>query len=112
MKTQKTQNREMTGRDFEALPESEKQKIIQEIESKTPEQRLAESRPLNKRERADFERRRKAGRPKFGKHGVKVIALSVERDLLARADTYAKEHGLKRAEFFTRAIIKLLPKAG
>ena len=57
-------------------------------------------------------KKRQSGRPKFGKHGVKVIALSVERDLLARADAYAKEQGLKRAELFTQAILKLLPKAG
>jgi len=39
----------------------------------------------------------KPGRPKVGK-GVKVISLSVEKDLLKQADVYAKRHGMKRTE--------------
>jgi hypothetical protein len=104
---------EMTGRDFDALPEVEKQRIIAEIESKTPEQHVAESRPLNKRERAEWnamKRKGSAGRPKLGPRGVKVIALSVERDLLDRADSYAQAHGLKRAELFTQAVRGVLEK--
>ncbi|HZK82989.1 MAG TPA: hypothetical protein VFC46_18035 [Humisphaera sp.] len=99
--------RNMTGRDFDALSEAEKQRIIADIESKTPEQHVAESRPLNRRERAEWnamKRQGSAGRPKLGPRGVKVIALSVERDLLDRADAYAKAHRLKRAEFFSEAV--------
>jgi metal-responsive CopG/Arc/MetJ family transcriptional regulator len=36
---------------------------------------------------------------------VKVISLSVEKDLLDRADAYAKCHGMKRAEFFSSAVL-------
>ncbi|HZK79587.1 MAG TPA: hypothetical protein VFC46_00935 [Humisphaera sp.] len=108
----------MTASEFVALPDAEKERIYQELERETPEQRLARSTPLTTRDRErwkkfqDRVKKRKSGRPKFGRHGVKVIALSVERDLLARADAYAKAQGLKRAELFTQAILKLLPKAG
>ena len=108
----------MTASEFIALPDAEKEPIYQEIERETPQQRRACSMPLTALDRArwkkfqDRVKQRKSGRPKFGKHGVKVIALSVERDLLARADAYAKARGLNRAELFTEAILKLLPKAG
>ena len=114
MKTKSPSSRrcvhEMTGRDFEALLETDRQAIIAEIESKTPKQHLAESRPLNKRERAEWEKLKqgKVGRPKFGRNGVKVISLSLERDLLAQADAFAKQRGLKRAELVTRALRGLL----
>lgn len=55
---------------------------------------------------------KKGGRPKLGAHGVKVISLSVELDLLKRADAYAKKHGLKRAELVTQALNTLLPAGG
>jgi hypothetical protein len=106
------QTRELTGRDIDAMSDAQRQALVDEIASQTPQQRMAPSRPLNKRERADFERRRKVGRPRFGRAGVKVIALSVEKDLLQRADTYAKSQGLKRAELFTKALNSILPKAG
>ena len=107
-----------SAHDFEALSEAQKQEFIAEV-------RAAPSRPLTPAERKEWKQfmertqpaaassaKRKGGRPKFGKHGVKVIALSVERDLLKRADAYAKEQGLKRAELFTQAIQRILPKAG
>jgi hypothetical protein len=37
---------------FIALPDSEKERIYQEIEAETPEDTLARSRPLNAKERA------------------------------------------------------------
>jgi hypothetical protein len=48
----------------------------------------------------DRVKKRKSGRPKFARQGVKVVAVSVGRDLLARA------------ELFTEAILKLFPKVG
>jgi hypothetical protein len=51
------------------------------------------------------------GRPKFGKDGVKVISLSMEKQLLKRADAHAKKNGLKRAEFFSQAVRVALGKA-
>ena len=41
------------------------------------------------------------GRPKLGK-GTRVVSVTVEIDLLRRADAYARKAGLKRAELFTQ----------
>jgi hypothetical protein len=43
----------LTGRDFDALPHAQKERIFQELEAKSTEQLLAESRPLSRKERAE-----------------------------------------------------------
>jgi len=43
------------------------------------------------------------GRPKVGK-GAEVVAISIEKGLLDRADAYAREHGLGRSEVFVLGI--------
>ena len=104
----KQKSKELTGEAFDALPDAEKERIWQEIDRKSPEQLLAESRPLNKKERATWRRiKKKMGRPKIGK-GAKVISLSVERGLLKQADAYAKKAGISRAQLVAdglRAVI-------
>lgn len=94
----------MTGREFEALPDAEKERIFQEIESSDPNKLRAESKPLTAVDRARWNRfRKKAGRPKVGQ-GAKVISLSVELGLLKEADAYAKRNGFTRAELVARAL--------
>ncbi|MFI5381906.1 MAG: hypothetical protein ACHRHE_21630 [Tepidisphaerales bacterium] len=64
--------------------------------------------PLTAKDRALHARaNRKRGRPKIGA-GVKVISLTVEKNLLNRADTYTRTHGMTRAQFFARAIEAVL----
>ena len=46
--------------EFLSLPDSEKERIYQELEAETPQQRLANSQPLNARERAAWEAFRRA----------------------------------------------------
>ena len=107
-KASKSKTAEMSGRDFDALPAAEKERIFQEIERGTPEQRRAESRPLNAAERARWKRvKNKVGRPRVGK-GVKTIALSIERGLLERADAYAGKHGISRAQVIAQGLLGLL----
>jgi hypothetical protein len=90
--------------EFIALPDSEKERIYQEIESETPEETLARSRPLNARERRQWRRfKAKMGRPKIGK-GAKTISLTVEMDLLKKADAYAKRHGISRAKLVAQGL--------
>jgi hypothetical protein len=91
---------------FLRLPEAERQRIVAEYERGIP---FSELRPLTKAERARWERvkRKKLGRPKVGK-GVRVISLSVERGLLERADSYAQENGLTRAQLFARGLVAVL----
>lgn len=101
---------------FIALPDAEKERIWQEIDRQTPEELEARSKPLGKKDRerwAKFQKRQgSAGRPKLGPRGVKVIAVSVERNLLARADAHAKKHGLKRSELLTQLLEAELSKTG
>ncbi len=55
------------------------------------------SRPLSAVERRAWETaRRKPGRPRRGA-GVKVVSVSVERELLARSDALARDLGISRA---------------
>jgi hypothetical protein len=99
----------MTGRDFDALTPAEKQKIVDKLDAETPEQRRARSKPLGAADRAVMQRiAARMGRPKLGK-GTKIVSVSVEIDLLKRADAYAREAGLKRAELFTLGLKSVVP---
>jgi hypothetical protein len=103
---------DLTASQFEAMSDAEKERIYQEIDREDPAEQIARSTPLTARDRARWEKfKRKGGRPKLGKHGVKVIALSVERDLLKRTDVYAKQLGLKRSELVSKALNSILPRA-
>ncbi len=64
--------------------------------------------PLTPAQRAKWERlQRKPGRPKVGS-GVKVISLSVEQGLLARADRLAKKLKISRAQLVRRGLEAVL----
>ncbi|HXE54283.1 MAG TPA: hypothetical protein VN541_14765 [Tepidisphaeraceae bacterium] len=103
--------KKLTGEIFDSLPSSEKERIYREFERLTPEQIDRQFRSLAPKERAGHMRPRKPGRPKLGK-GVKVISLSVEKDLLKQADAYAKQHGLKRTQLFSLGLRLALSDKG
>jgi hypothetical protein len=67
----------------------------------------AESKPLSATQKVTHRQARKVGRPKVGK-GSRIVSLSVEKELLARADAYAKRKGLGRSELFILGIKGLL----
>ncbi len=52
---------------------------------------------------------KKGSHAKIRKTVAKEISISVEPDLLKRADAFAKAHGLNRAELFHQALNQLLP---
>jgi hypothetical protein len=91
-----------TVREFQALSTGEKDKVWEYYDREIP---MSESRPLNAKERAQFERvrGRSVGRPKIGK-GAKVVAVTMEKGFLSRVDAYAKQHALKRSEMITRGL--------
>ena len=107
-KREKPEEREMTASEFMALPDTEKQKIFGQLEAQTPEQREAESRPLNAAERAQWQQTKRQlrgpGRPRLGRRGTAKVSITVERELLSRADHYAKLHGLARSELFAACV--------
>lgn len=101
----------MAIRCFEALPDSEKDRYVCEIESLTPRQRLARSRPLNAREREQWRRfRKKAGRPKIG-GGTTNVSVSLEKDLLRQADRFARRNGMSRSELIAKAVQSIIGSA-
>jgi hypothetical protein len=68
--------------------------------------------PLTPADRERWERaRRKPGRPRQGR-GARVISVSVERDLLARADALAEEMGITRARLIARGLQAVLAAEG
>lgn len=99
------QENALTGQAFEALAEAEKQKIINDLENhrekfrKPTRAELVELEPLVN----------KVGRPKVGK-GSKAVTVTIERDLLQRADALARAAGMKRSEFFTLGLQYLLAR--
>jgi hypothetical protein len=86
---------------FLALSDVQKDAEVARFEREIP---LSETRPLNAAQRKQWRRiKRKMGRPVIGE-GAKTIAITVERGLLRRADRYAKQHDLKRAELIARGL--------
>lgn len=101
-----------------------KKSIVTKYEKMRPKERQAatakfdresvaeESRPLSAEERALWAKaRRKPGRPKVGR-GVRVISVSVERDLLGRADELAQRLGISRASLVSRGLKAVLAAEG
>jgi hypothetical protein len=97
--------------EFIALRESEKERVVGEIEGEGPGERLARSRGLNGRERGQWRRfKGKMGRPRVGK-GARTISLTVEKGLLKRADAYAKRHGMSRARLVAMGLEAVMGEA-
>ena len=89
---------------FIALPDSQKERIVKELERESTQKLLARSRPLNAKERKQWRRfKTRMGRPRIGK-GSKTISLTVEKELLAKADAYAKRHGISRAKLVAKGL--------
>ena len=95
---------------FIALPDSEKQRIADEIENETFKESLARSRPLNNHEKKQWRRFKSKGRPKIGQ-GAKIISLTVEKSLLKQADAYAKRHKISRARLFAQGLHAIIESA-
>lgn len=112
-----TRTKEMTGRDFDALPAAEKERIFRELDSLTPAQARRMFRPMTPQEKRDYVRRTsapsrsKGGRPKFGKAGTAVISVSVEKSLLKAVDAHAKARGIKRSELVSAALRSVIGKS-
>ena len=97
--------------EFVGLPDSEKRRIVAELDAEAPEESLARSRPLNANERRQWRRfKAKMGRPKIGK-GAKTISLTVEKTLLKQADAYAKQHRISRAQVVAKGLKAILGSA-
>jgi hypothetical protein len=96
------------GREFDALSYEDKEKVWNYYNRKIP---LSETRNPTAAERALMARmRKKVGRPKVGQ-GAKLVAVTIEKGLLSRVDSYAKQHAMKRAELIARGLRLVLGEA-
>ena len=104
---------EMTGEQFDALPEAEKERIYREIDSMSPEQWRAESRSPNAAERARLGRTEaRLNRTAAARRArMNRIVVSVEETFLSRVDAYAKKHALQRADMITRGLRLVMGEA-
>ncbi|HEX5242641.1 MAG TPA: hypothetical protein VFW23_05200 [Tepidisphaeraceae bacterium] len=102
---------ELTGEKFDAMSPAERQKIIDEIERISPEKRWGMSKPPTRAERRKLDRiAKKLGRPKIG-NGTRNISITVEIDLLKRAEAYSRRKHMKRSEVFSLGLMRLLKDA-
>ena len=66
---------------------------------------IDKTRPLNAKERKLWEQaKRGRGRPRVGK-GARKISVSLESDLLKRADAAAKKRGMNRSELIADYVL-------
>jgi hypothetical protein len=107
----KKTKREMSAEDFQALSDAEKEKIWREIDAQSPQESLRQSRPLNSKEKRQWRKlKRKLGRPMIGK-GTTNISVSMERELLKKADSFARAHGLSRSELIASGVRAVIGSA-
>jgi hypothetical protein len=93
--------------DFETLSDAQKEELYQECDSIGDGDADSPLTPTQRR----LHQRVHRGRPRKGK-GAQIVSLSIEKELLRRAERLAKAQGLSRSELFSRGIRALLAVAG
>lgn len=89
--------------EFLALADSQKDRILKEIEAQSTQELLARSRPLNPREREQWRRFKARAAGNFGRSkSAKTVSLTVEETLLKSVDAYAKRHGITRSRLIAQ----------
>jgi hypothetical protein len=89
-----------------ALPDAEKERIWESFNREIP---LSETKPLTAREKTEFEAAQRAGRARLARERrqrekLRRVQVELETKLLKRADAYAADHGMSRAELIARGI--------
>lgn len=98
----------MTGEEFDALPDTEKERIWQEIDRMTPEERAASSRPLTKAERARWvDARKKSARSKPIQN-LRRLSVKLEDRLVDRVERVARREGVSRDQIVARSLKQFL----
>jgi hypothetical protein len=101
----------LTGEAFDALPADEKERIVRELESESPEKRLARSRPLTAAQRQRWQRIRRRLNARKPNKSVKIISVGLEPALVKRADAHAKRLGISRAQLVAQGLQAILGSA-
>jgi hypothetical protein len=97
-----------TSDEFMALSDADKAKVAVYYERGVPPEDL---RPLTAAQRRQWERVKRRGRPRKGL-GAKPVSVTIEAELLRRADAYAQQHGLTRAALIARGLEAVIRRAG
>lgn len=96
-----------TAKDFMAMDAKQLARATAEFNQELV---VDKSRPLTNEEEQQWGKaKRKRGRPTIG-NGVKVISVSLEKDLLERATRLARKLGISRAQLISRGLQGLLAK--
>jgi hypothetical protein len=93
--------------DIDALTEAQKEQFFRESEALTADN----ARLLPSAQRRLHAQARHRGRPRNGRR-VEIISLSIEKDLLPRAERLAEAQGLSRSDLFSRGLRAVLAIAG
>jgi hypothetical protein len=99
-----------SGEEFDALSDADKEKVWKYYDRVIPASELRDPTPdeaalLSRQRRHN----RKVGRPRIGK-GTKMVAVTIEKGLLMRADAYARRHGIKRARMIAQGLQLVMEK--
>lgn len=92
---------------FLALTDAQKDATVREFDS--PSKSDYGFGPLGEKNQKLWNKAKKRGRPKIGAGATKVL-VSVERNLLRRADALAKSEGISRSQLFARGLAVLVEK--
>lgn len=98
----------MTGEEFDALPDAEKERIWQEIDRMTPEELVANSRPLTKAERARWVHARKKGTRDKTLQKLRRVSVKLEDRLVDRVERVARREGVSRDQIVARSLKQFL----
>ena len=94
-----------------ALSESDRARIVAQLDGESPRDRRARSRPLGVDDKKRWKRfKAKAGRPRIGR-GTQAISLTVEKGLLQEADAFARSHRMSRSELVARGLRAFIDRA-
>jgi hypothetical protein len=93
--------------DFEALSDAQKEDLYRECQAVGATGGVA----LSAAQRRLHAQARRRGRPRKGQ-GARIVSLSIERDLLRRAQRLAEAQGISRSDLFSRGLRAVLAMAG
>jgi len=99
---------ELTGRQIDAMTPAQRQKLFEELEGTSPEERWAKAESPSAAERRRQMRAAKGMSQPKNRNGKRHISITVEADLLRRAEDFSRRNHMKRSELFTLGLQKVL----
>ena len=95
---------------FMRMPDAQRDTEVAKYDREMPGMPGRPLSPQGKAEHAKARRKARLGRPPIGK-GAKRVLITVERGLLKRADSFARQHGMNRSELIATALNTVIGSA-